>query len=97
MSALPNPPSSPFAVSYPAPVGLGQTVTPLSGMQRGDRGLIQAVLAQPVDSGRLQSMGLCVGRRVEVLRRADPMIVRVVGSRVGISAKVAAHIQVVAL
>jgi Fe2+ transport system protein FeoA len=36
-------------------------------------------------------MGLCAGRGVEVVKRGDPMIVRVLGTRIGLSAALARH------
>jgi Fe2+ transport system protein FeoA len=41
-------------------------------------------------------MGLCQGRLVEVLSSGDAWIVRVLGSRVGISRRLAAAVLVVA-
>ncbi len=32
-------------------------------------------------------MGICIGRRVQLIKKGDPMIVRVLGSRLGISAR----------
>jgi hypothetical protein len=40
------------------------------------------------------ALGLCVGRRVEVVKAGDPMIVRVIGAQVGLSARLAAHVLV---
>lgn len=39
------------------------------------------------DSDRLKVMGICIGRRVQLIKKGDPMIVRVLGSRLGISAR----------
>ncbi len=44
------------------------------------------------DIQRLQTLGICVGRRVEVVKAGDPMIVRVFGSRIGMSAELAANV-----
>ncbi|MCC5850596.1 MAG: ferrous iron transport protein A [Verrucomicrobia bacterium] len=43
---------------------------------------------------RLQAMGLCLGRRLEVVKTGDPLIVRVFGSRIGLSYRLAKHIGV---
>lgn len=48
----------------------------------------------PEDATRLKSLGLCVGRRVEVVKSGDPLIVRVLGARVGLSARLAATVYV---
>ena len=46
------------------------------------------------DAVRLKRMGICVGRRVRLIQAGDPLIVRVVGCRVGISRRLAASILV---
>lgn len=46
------------------------------------------------DVERLKSMGLCLGRRVELVRAGDPLILRVLGVRLGVSARLAAGIVV---
>ena len=41
------------------------------------------------DAVRLKRMGICVGRRVQLVQAGDPSIVRVVGCRVGVSRRLA--------
>lgn len=41
---------------------------------------------------RLKTLGICVGRRVEVVKAGDPMIVRVFSSRIGMSAELASSV-----
>ncbi|MDE3066064.1 MAG: ferrous iron transport protein A [Verrucomicrobiota bacterium] len=41
---------------------------------------------------RLKALGICLGRRVEVLKTGDPLIVKVFGSRIGLSASLAAQV-----
>jgi len=43
---------------------------------------------------RLKSMGICLGRTLEVVKAGDPMILKVYGTRIGISARLAEQIQV---
>ena len=38
---------------------------------------------------RLKSLGLCVGRQIEVVKTGDPLIVKIFGSRIGLSASLA--------
>lgn len=52
-------------------------------------GQVQTIDADHEDADRLKAMGVCVGRRVEVLRRGDPLILRVLGSRIGVSSRLA--------
>lgn len=44
---------------------------------------------------RLKSMGICLGRRLEVVKSGDPLIMRVYGLRIGLSARLAEEIRVV--
>ncbi len=57
-------------------------------------GIVHHVEAQDDDMERLMAMGLCGGRIVELVQVGDPMILRVYGSRIGISARLASHIFV---
>jgi Fe2+ transport system protein FeoA len=43
---------------------------------------------------RLKALGVCAGRRVELVKAGDPMIVRVLGARVGLSAHLASIVYV---
>ena len=47
------------------------------------------------DEIRLKAMGICVGRQVQLVQAGDPLILRVLGARVGLSARLAAGIGVV--
>jgi Fe2+ transport system protein FeoA len=62
---------------------------------RSRAGRVVAVEAEAGDAARLKAMGICVGRRLVVIQAGDPLIVKVVGSRVGISARLAAGVLVV--
>lgn len=57
-------------------------------------GIIQEIAADDEDTERLKAMGVCIGRRVEVIQRGDPLILRVLGSRLGISSRLAARVKV---
>jgi Fe2+ transport system protein FeoA len=46
------------------------------------------------DAARLQAMGVCIGRRLSLVQAGDPLIICVVGSRVGISGRLAASVYV---
>lgn len=41
------------------------------------------------DAQRLKTLGICIGRRIEVIKSGDPLIIRVFGSRLGLSASLA--------
>jgi Fe2+ transport system protein FeoA len=55
-------------------------------------GMVAFVSAADEDVSRLKAMGVCLGRRVEVLQTGDPLIVRVFGSRIGVSSRIARHV-----
>ena len=55
-------------------------------------GMVAFLSAADEDVSRLKAMGVCIGRRVEVLQTGDPLIVRAFGSRIGISSRIAKHV-----
>lgn len=57
-------------------------------------GVVQLVEAPDSDLERLMAMGVCGGRTVELVRVGDPLILKVYGTRVGVSARLAAKIRV---
>ncbi|MDF3128643.1 FeoA family protein [Kiritimatiellaeota bacterium B1221] len=46
------------------------------------------------NTARLKAMGICLGRTLEVLKAGDPLIVKVYGTRIGLSARLAEEILV---
>lgn len=56
--------------------------------------IVHHVEAGDDDLARLMAMGLCRNRSVELIHAGDPMILRVFGSRIGISARLASRIIV---
>ena len=63
--------------------------TRLSDMPAGAAGCIRRIDAPEHEADRLKAMGLCVGRNVVVVRSADPMLIKVFGSRLGVSTQLA--------
>ena len=43
---------------------------------------------------RLKRLGICARRRIEVVQPGDPMVLRVVGSRLGVSRQLAEFVTV---
>ena len=72
------------------------TSTPLPELEPGCVARIAEFDVEPADATRLKAMGICVGRQVQLVQAGDPLIVRVLGTRVGLSARLAAGIGVVA-
>jgi Fe2+ transport system protein FeoA len=95
---IPTFPRRYFAMSLPTH-SLESTAAPapqpLSTLGRGEGRVVQ-VEAEAADAARLKALGICVGRRVLIVQAGDPLIVKVVGSRVGLSARLAAGVFVVA-
>ena len=56
--------------------------------------VVRSVSTDDEDTQRLKTLGVCVGRRLELVRRGDPMILKIFGSRLGLSAELARRVQV---
>ena len=56
--------------------------------------VVRSIATDDEDTRRLKTLGVCVGRRVEVVRTGNPLILKIFGSRLGISAELAARVQV---
>jgi Fe2+ transport system protein FeoA len=63
---------------------------PLTELPPRTTARIAAIAVDGDDAVRLKALGLCVGRRVELIQAGDPLIVRVLGVRVGLSSRLAA-------
>lgn len=74
------------------PVANGEL--PLSQLLPEQRARVVSLSAPEDDAVRLKSLGLCVGRRVEAIKSGDPLVVRVLGGRIGLSARLAAGVVV---
>jgi Fe2+ transport system protein FeoA len=66
----------------------------LSVLPQGGCGIIVSV-SDREELMRLKSMGICLGRRVEIIKQGNPLIVRVFGSRIGLSRRLAEDVSVV--
>jgi len=56
--------------------------------------VVRSVATDDEDTNRLKTLGVCVGRRVELVRAGNPLILKIFGSRLGISAELAARVRV---
>jgi Fe2+ transport system protein FeoA len=70
------------------------TVLPLDQVAEHSCVLIHHVEASDDDMRRLMTMGICGGRRIELVQHGDPMILKVFGSRLGVSRRLAARVLV---
>ena len=64
----------------------------LNELPAGARGVVRHI--EPADEAlhRLMAMGLCIGREIEVVRQGNPLIVRLLGARVGVAGRLARHV-----
>jgi Fe2+ transport system protein FeoA len=56
--------------------------------------VVRSISTDDEDTQRLKTLGVCVGRRVELVRAGNPLILKIFGSRLGISAELAARVTV---
>ncbi len=66
----------------------------LDQLPSGTRAVVQHIEGSDAAMHRLMAMGLCAGRQVEVVRQGNPLIVRLLGARVGVSSRLARHVLV---
>lgn len=68
----------------------------MSELAAGSRGRVARVLGDAADTLRLKALGLCEGREVRVIRTGEAWVVRVLGSRIGLSRRLASSVFVTA-
>ncbi len=56
--------------------------------------LVTSIEAQDADLARLMAMGVCVGRQIRMVQAGDPMILFVLGARIGVSARMGKRVLV---
>jgi Fe2+ transport system protein FeoA len=66
----------------------------LDELPAGTRAVVRHIDRADAALQRLMAMGLCVGREVQIVRQGNPLIVRLLGARVGVSGRLARHIHV---
>ena len=57
-------------------------------------GIVAFLTARDDEVLRLKGLGVCLGRRIEMVQPGDPLIVRAFGTRIGLSAQLARHVFV---
>ena len=57
-------------------------------------GVVRTIEAPDEELQRLMAMGVCADRIVEMIQPGDPMIIRVYGTRIGVSARLGNRIVV---
>ncbi len=56
--------------------------------------VVRSIATDDEDTKRLKTLGVCVGRRVELVRAGNPLILKIFGSRLGLSAELAMRVTV---
>ncbi|MBI1337675.1 MAG: hypothetical protein GC164_12020 [Phycisphaera sp.] len=56
--------------------------------------VVMAVEADAGEMDLLKAMGVCIGRKIEMVKVGDPLILRVLGSRLGLSERLATRVKV---
>ena len=74
-------------------VDLGDRI-PLDRIEVGHCAKVTEVEASEADIEQLMAMGVCVGRRVMLMQTGDPLILKVLGTRIGVSARLASNVKV---
>lgn len=75
------------------PIAGGSTVR-LDAIEPGHCGIVQVVEAGEAEIEQLKAMGVCIGRQVMLIQAGDPLILKVMGTRLGVSARLAARVRV---
>ena len=66
----------------------------LHELPSGSRAVVQHIDGTDEALRRLMAMGLCVGREIEVVRHGNPLILRLLGARIGVSGRLARRVVV---
>jgi Fe2+ transport system protein FeoA len=56
--------------------------------------IVRRIDTEDEDIERLKTLGVCEGRQVEIIKPGDPLILRVFGSRIGMSSSLAESVWV---
>jgi Fe2+ transport system protein FeoA len=67
---------------------------PLDRLRPHQCAIVREIEGPDDDMERLMAMGVCAGRSVELVQTGDPLILKVFGSRIGLSARLAARVRV---
>lgn len=60
----------------------------------GHCGLVLDVIAGEDQIDHLKAMGVCIGRKIMLVQTGDPLILKVLGTRIGLSRRLAARVYV---
>ncbi|WP_432797102.1 FeoA family protein [Poriferisphaera sp. WC338] len=72
----------------------GEHPVPIAHLHARQVAQVKLIEADDDDTARLKALGICQGRRVQLVQSGDPLIVKVLGARIGVSARLAANVIV---
>ncbi len=82
-------------------VQLMTTVNPIPGdvvrlneLPPGVCGIVREIETDDEETKRLKTLGVCAGRRVELVRGGDPLVLKIFGTRLGLSGALATRVRV---
>jgi len=74
--------------------GDGSCRGPLPQLRLGQCAVVHHVDLDENSDKRLRTLGICPGRRVWMVRKGDPMVVKVMGTRIGLAKELAQGVTV---
>lgn len=84
----------PGDISHPIGISASPSQYCLNQLPSGTQVTVCSIASDANGMARLMAMGVCIGRQIEVVRQGNPLIVRLLGARVGISGRLAEGIIV---
>lgn len=82
------------SLGYPSRMHVEPQVRRLDEMAVHQSCVVHEIEASDDEMERLMSMGVCRGRIVTLIQRGDPLILKVFGSRLGVSSRLARRVLV---
>lgn len=71
-----------------------EQTTTLAALPRGTEAVVAEVTGPVEDTSRLKALGICQGRTLQLLQHGDPLVVRVLGTRIGLASRLASLVRV---
>ena len=57
-------------------------------------GIVREIETDDEETERLKTLGVCPGRRVELVRGGDPLVLKIFGTRLGLAGALASRVHV---
>lgn len=66
----------------------------LSDLEAHHCAIVRQIDVEDEDTDRLKTLGVCIGRQIEVARNGDPVVLKIFGSRLGVARRLLDRIRV---